>query len=356
MKKSLVYRRKNRKNSSEVEALNYAQQIVFAPFTFQVIGTMLDFGILQKLDNENLTQNQIMQLCTLDEYCANVLLQAAEYAHIIQKSDDGKFSLTKAGECFLHDEMTVKNFTFMRDVCYLGANELTLSLKNSEPVGLQKFFVDDKTIYPHVPTLPQKAKKSWYEFDHYYSDGSFEDVLKIIFENSPATIFDIGGNTGKFELACLKFDKKTNLRIIDLPVNKDIALENTNSNRVEFIPFDVLSGNDFPKIFDTVFMSQFLDCFSKEQAINILKGIQKSAEPKTKIFILEPVIDNQIFECASFSLAHISLYFTCLANGNSKMYTQNELLEIIRSANLKLNKIHNNVGKHCYTLLECETI
>ena len=50
-------------------------------------------------------------------------------------------------------------------------------------------------------------KKSWFEFDHFYSDRCFEEVLKIIFENKINQIFDIGGNTGKFELACLELIK-----------------------------------------------------------------------------------------------------------------------------------------------------
>ena len=353
MKKDTVYRRKNRKKSSEVEALNYAQQIAFAPFTFQVVGTMLDFGILKLLNEKSLSEAEIIEICNNDEYCARILLQAANYAHIIEQDENNLYYLTKAGKCFLQDEMTVKNFNFMRDVCYLGANELTQSLRTSSPVGLKKFFVDDKTIYPHVPNLPDNVKKSWYEFDHFYSDGSFDDVLKIIFSNKTSTIFDIGANTGKFELACLKFNQNCELKMIDLPVNKKIALNNTNSKRVEFISFDVLSDKDFPKMHDTVFMSQFLDCFSKEQAIKILSGIKKSAQKNTRVYILEPIIDNQMFECASFSLAHISLYFTCMANGNSKMFTQNELLKIIELAGLNLVQIHNNVGKHCYTLLEC---
>lgn len=356
MKERLNYRRRNRKKSVQIEALGNAQKIVFAPFVFQVIGTMKDLGLLEILDNRFLNVSQIIQECKISEYGANVLLQSAYYSGVILKTENDEYSLSDMGKCFLYDEMTIKNFNFIKDVCYLGASELTNSLKTSEPKGLQKFFVDDKTIYPHVPNLEENVKKSWYEFDHFYSDDCFDEILKIIFQNQTDTIFDIGGNTGKFEKACLNYNKSCRLNIVDLPVNKEIALKNINSPGVNFIALDVLSEEEFPKMYDTIFMSQFLDCFSKNQAISILKKIKNSSEKGTKIFILEPIIDNQIFEEESYSLAQISLYFTCMANGNSKMYTQKEILDIIESAELQLTNIYKNIGKHCYTMLECEVV
>ena len=72
----------------------------------------------------------------------------------------------------------------------------------------------------------------------------------------------------------------------------------------------------------------------------------------TKIFILEPFTDKQIFEGAQYSLVHISLYFTCMANGKSRMYTEKRMIEMIEKAGLKLNKKYENIGIHDYTLLE----
>ena len=45
----IKYRRSNKKKYSKVEALNNAQKIAFAPFTFQAVAAMLDFGILKFL-------------------------------------------------------------------------------------------------------------------------------------------------------------------------------------------------------------------------------------------------------------------------------------------------------------------
>lgn len=78
-----------------------------------------------------------------------------------------------------------------------------------------------------------------------------------------------------------------------------------------------------PEISGVVLMSQFLDCFSEEQVISILTNIKNSMADDTKIYILEPFTDKQLFDGATNSLVHISLYFTCMANGKSKMYSEN---------------------------------
>ena len=348
----IKYRRNHSKKCSKIEALSNAQKIAFAPFTFQAVASMLDMGILKFLDGKNADLNEIINGCNISKYTALTLLQVAFYAGIVEKEND-KFSLSYLGECFLHDEMTVNNFNFMRDVCYLGASELTESFVNGVPAGLQKYFVNAPTIYPHVPNLPEKARKSWYDFDYFYSDNSFEDVLEIIFKDDIKEIFDIGGNAGKFEKICLKEHPDCLVNIIDLPVNKKIAENNVNSTNLTFHGVDVLSDDKFPQISGAVLMSQFLDCFSEVQVEKILKKVKNASKSGTKVYILEPVIDNQEFEGAAFAISHISLYFTCMANGNSKMYTLNELTSLVRNSGLEIERIHTNVGVHCYTLLEC---
>ena len=100
-------------------------------------------------------------------------------------------------------------------------------------------------------------------------------------------------------------------------------------------------------------MSQFLDCFAKQQIISILTRISENSEENTLVYILEPFTDNQQFEGARYSLVHTSLYFTCMANGNSKMYKQTEMEEMIEQSGLKLKNTYTGIGAHDYTLLEC---
>ena len=346
----MKYRRIKKHISPQVKALADAQKIAFAPLTFQAVNAMLKFGILEFLEENPSTVEQIIENCKVSKYAAETLLEAACAAGLVIKTED-KYTNSLVASAFLNNEMTKVNFNFVKDVCYLGASELANSFETSEPMGCRKFIGNYDTIYNALHLLPCDMKKSWFEFDHFYSDRCFDEVLKIIFENNPAEIFDVGGNTGKFERACLEFDKNCTVNMIDLPENIDEAKKHLKNDRLKFHSVDVLK-NSMPKISGAVFMSQFLDCFSEEQVIHILKNIKNSMTDNTKIFILEPFTDKQFFEGAQYSLVHISLYFTCMANGKSKMYSEKRMLEMIEKAGLKLHKKHENIGVHDYTLLE----
>jgi hypothetical protein len=107
----------------------------------------------------------------------------------------------------------------------------------------------------------------------------------------------------------------------------------------------------FPAGADAVWMSQFLDCFSLEQVTAILSKVGAAVGKDTDIWVLEPLWDMQHFEAAAFSLQATSLYFTCMANGNSKMYRFAELCAAIERAGFELKTSHHNLGSNSYSLL-----
>ena len=98
-------------------------------------------------------------------------------------------------------------------------------------------------------------------------------------------------------------------------------------------------------------MSQFLDCFSLHQITKIMKKIYVAANEKTKVYVLEPLWDRQRFQAAAYSLQATSLYFTCIANGNSKMYRFKELCDAICEGGFRLECAHHNIGSNSYSLL-----
>jgi Methylase involved in ubiquinone/menaquinone biosynthesis len=342
-----------------VDAKSEAQKIAFAPLTFQAARAALNLGILKILDDagkEGIAAPEIESRLSLPYYTVTTLLEVMESAGIIN-AKDGKYFSTKVVQCFLYDQMTKINMDFVHDVCYQGAFYLQESFENSKPEGL-KVFGNWKTVYEGLSQLPQQVQKSWFAFDHFYSDNAFNDVIKIILEKNPARVFDVGCNTGKFELALFSKGFNGRMTLLDLPQQLKRAEENLKAagfaESCEFYPTDVLKKETkFPESPDAVLMSQFLDCFSKDEIISIIEKAAAVMTEKSKLYILEPFWDNQKFEAAKLSLTHTSLYFTAIANGNSKMYSRAEMEECVKSAGLKVSKTHENVGNHEYTLLEC---
>ena len=109
---------------------------------------------------------------------------------------------------------------------------------------------------------------------------------------------------------------------------------------------------ELPAGADTVWMSQFLDCFAEEQVLTILQRAAKSIEVGGSVFVLELLCDRQQHDAAAYSLNATSLYFTCLANGVSRMYRSDDLLRLIRQAALHVQAQHDNLGLG-HTLVHC---
>lgn len=341
-----------------INALHEAQKIAFSPFVFQTAYTLMDLGVLDAIFNakDGVTINELEDQTNVSNYGLQVLLEMAVASDFIILKEE-KYSLSKVGYFLARDEMTRVNLMFTQDICYKGLFHLKEAIVEGKPAGLKEIG-PWPTIYPGLSLLPEQLKKSWFDFDHFYSDNSFDEALKIIFKDAPKMIFDIGGNTGKWALASTKFNKEVEVTILDLPVQINAAKQNINQyeecrDRINYFEIDLLlNDSEIPAGADVYWMSQFLDCFSESEIEAILLKIKKNAKPSSKIYIMETFIDNQLFPAASFSLTATSLYFTALANGNSKMYTSSAMKYIVEKAGFKCIAEHNLHGTSFHTILE----
>lgn len=348
-----------KKELSAIEAKYEAQKIAFGPMYFQAMVALRDLGILQFINNhrKGVSIATIIEKNDVSEYGVTLLLEAAEVLGVVEIEND-MVKITKVGFFLLKDEMTRVNVNFMNDVCYLGAKSMTESIQNEKPEGL-KTLGNWPTIYEGLSILPEPAKTSWFEFDHYYSDNAFPEALKIVFKKNPKMIFDVGGNTGKWSFACCHHDPNVKIKILDLPVQLKVAKANAAkiglTDRIDFYPINLLdSEQEIPKGADVIWMSQFLDCFSKEQIVQILQNACNAASENTTLFILEPFFDNQNYPAAHYSLVATSLYFTIMANGNSKMYRIEVMKELARKAGFEIVKTYPLIGDSYHTILECK--
>jgi hypothetical protein len=346
-----------------VQAKFEAQKICFSPLSFQAVRAMLELGILKSVSDsgdKGISREEIAAQTGVSVYGAGVLAEISLGMGVLklasEENGEERFILGKTGWFLLEDAMTAANFNFVNDVCYHGAFELGESIKTGKPSGLSVFGDQWKTIYEALSSLPQKAKKSWFDFDHFYSDIAFPDALPLVFASPPERLFDIGGNTAKWAIACCKYNKDIKVTIIDLPGQIEVAQKNAETagfkDRIDVCPCNVLDDKTvFPAGANAVWMSQFLDCFSLEQVTDILRKVNAAVGKDTDIWVLEPLWDMQNYEASAFSLQAVSLYFTCMANGNSKMYRFAELRAAVERAGFELKASHHNLGSNSYSLL-----
>lgn len=340
------------------EAQKTAHWISQGPVIFQVARFMVKSGLLEKVSDsgeKGLTIDEAVAACSLPRYGVQVLFESSLTMGILLYRE-GRFYCSKAGWFLLNDEMVRVDMDFNHDVNYIGMFNLEEAIREGKPAGL-RHFGDWKTIYEALPHLPEEVKKSWFAFDHYYSDHSFSEALAVLMRRGGKNILDVGGNTGRFALEAVAYDKDVQVTVMDLPgqiemMRKAVA-GSEGSGRIHAYPADLLDeGTVFPSGFDKIWMSQFLDCFGTEEVVSILSRAAASMSEETELYIMESFWDRQPYGTAAFALTAISLYFTVMANGNSKMYGYSDMLECVERAGLKVDERIDNVGK-CHTILIC---
>jgi hypothetical protein len=340
-----------------VQANLDAQKIAFAPIMFQAAKSLRNLGILEYLFNKDKASIEtIAKELNLSVYGVKVLLEAGLSLEMVYLKDN-EFILTKTGYFILRDKMTNVNMDFTQDVNYLAINHLEESIVNGKPEGLKELGNWD-TVYIGLSELPEKIKKSWFDFDHFYSDYTFPEIMPILFDNNPKSFLDVGGNTGKFSLQCAKYDPAVKITILDLPGQIKVAQKNIAAagfeDRISTIGANLLDDSiPFPKGADIIWMSQFIDCFSLEEVYSLFKRAYEAMTNDASFYILETFWDLQKFQASTYSLHATSLYFTAVANGNSQMFHSEDILKVIEKAGFVVAEIHEMIGMS-HTLIKCK--
>lgn len=346
------------------DAQRLAEFIAWGPVVFQASRLMIKFGILDLIrdSKSGLTKDEIVNRTNLSDYAVKCLLEASLcIGTILVDVETERYSISKTGWFLLNDPATRVNIDFNHDVNYEGWFRLEESLLNGKPEGL-KHFGDWATVYEALSELPANVQNSWFGFDHFYSDSSFPEALKIVFdEYHVRSLYDVGGNTGKWALQCVSYDKNVNVTILDLPQQIEMMNKNIKGKdgyaRISGYGINLLDNSTkFPipkESLDAIWMSQFLDCFSMDEIVGILSRAREAMTESTRLFIMETLWDRQRFEPASFCLTMTSLYFTAIANGNSKMYNTEDMTQCINQSGLEIERIHDHLGQG-HSIIVCK--
>jgi|GEM_PF-5064388 len=177
MKTSTNFYSKDTKSALEAKGL--AQWIAFGPVVFQVARVLRNSGILNALlecRSEGLTLEEIRDHVKLPHYGVRILLESGLGIGLVFIQND-KYYITKTGFFICNDPLTKVNMDFIHDVCYKGLFALDKSIENGKPEGLKEFGNWD-TIYEGLSSLPPHVQKSWFAFDHFFSDIAFPRVYR----------------------------------------------------------------------------------------------------------------------------------------------------------------------------------
>ncbi|MDP2305686.1 MAG: class I SAM-dependent methyltransferase [Pseudomonadota bacterium] len=339
---------------SDNEAARFAaQRLAFSPLVFQACRALRDLGILEQVSRargKGVTASEVVATGTVSAYVAALLLEAGLGAGLCTCEDlapEPRFFITAMGVYWLRDQLTRVNAEFNHHVCYGGAFHLREALLEGRAAGLPAIDATGAaTVYEALASLAPDVKKAWFDFDHYYSDGVFEACLPRVLAPGVRHVVDIGGNTGRFARLCLEGGVER-MTLVDLPGQLAVARENLKgfAPRVDYAPTNVLDvAAPFPAGADVYWLSQFLDCFGEDEIRSILARVRAAMRPDSKVFILETFWNEQRYEAARFCVIGTSLYFACIANGNSRMYHSEVMKGLARDAGLVVADEVKHVG------------
>ena len=337
-----------------------AQKIAFGPVVFQCLRVAWKNGLLEQLEKAGKTGASVEELATgnsqFSAYAISVLLETALSAGAVRR-ENGRYLLTRVGDNVLHDELTQINIDYVHDVCYQGLFSLDDCLRDEKPHGL-KTLGDWPTIYEGLSALPEPARRSWFRFDHYYSDSAFAQALPHVLGRQPRLLMDIGANTGKWSLHCLQCNPEIRVTLLDLPIQLAEAQINLADagqlDRAELVPVNILDFTaPFPSGMDAIWMSQFLTCFNLEAIHHIFRRAADALADSGSIWVLDTFWDRQQYDIASYCLINTSPYFTAIASGNSKMYESSTIIANAKAHGLQLAEAIDGLGI-CHSLLRFE--
>jgi len=347
----------NTDSLSAGEALNRAHFLAFAPHAFQAAVILRDRGILAMLEeagDTGMLLQDIADATQLSDNSVHVILEAGLGIGLLY-DDSGRFFISKTGHFFLNNDTVRTNTNFMRDVCLPGIAQMDDSLSENRPMGLQALG-NWNTIFEGLNTMPQPARDSWFAFNNHHSDSAFRDALPVLFAHHPKRILDIGGSTGRFALSCLDWDEAVHVGVADLYLDPEQAepgiVAAVRSGRVTLHPLNILDlAAALPEGYDTIWMSQFMPCFSREQIAAILAKCHATLPADGRIYLMETFWDRQRFGAAAAALQMTSLYFLNIATGISRMWSSEQLKKMVEDAGFSVLAQKNSIGRG-HTLIE----
>lgn len=344
-----------------------AQRIAFAPVIFQSVQVMRRAGLLRALVEARdwVAQAELVKASGLSNYAVTVLLESACAAGVVDRegragasSAEERWRATMVGRVIERDPLVRVNMDFVADVCYRSLSHLEEALRCGQPSGLAELG-PWKTFYEGMAAMPEPARTSWFNYDHFYSDSAFPEALDALAAFGPLHVADVGANTGRFAVALLRRYPQSRMTLCDLPQQLDLARSTLHAenllDRVVFHPCDLLDPQSAlpggPAAPDAYWMSQFLCCFSESQVVDILARAAQTLREDGSIFVLDTFWDAQRHDLAAYCLINTSPYFSTVANGNSRMYRLDVLTALAAQAGLVPRQTWHHLGQ-CHTLVQ----
>ena len=273
------------------------------------------------------------------------LLRALSSVGIFLEKEEYVFELTALSRCLLSDAMGPMAQLFLSEWHDKAWNSLTYTVKTGKPgfdhaFGKQSFdWIEEN---PSVRSIYDKAQGM-------KAVGLADAVSEVYNFSGFSSICDVGGGRGSFLIQLLGKYSHINGFVADIQgavrsAERAIAKAGLD-DRCKAVSYHFLK--DAPPVCDAYFLVNILHDWNDKICFQILKNISQSMNTKSKLWIVEYLLEQG----PGFSVAKL-LDIEVLVMGDGRERTIDEFKAILDSVGLEISEVIP-IG-HGVALLECK--
>jgi hypothetical protein len=273
------------------------------------------------------------------------LLRALSSVGIFLEKEEYVFELTALSRCLLSDAMGPMAQLFLSDWHEKAWNSLAYTVKTGNP-GFDHAF--GKQSFDWIEQNP--SARSIYDKAQGMKAVGFADAVSKVYNFSGfSSICDIGGGRGSFLIQLLAKYSHINGFVADIQgavksAKRAIAKAGLD-DRCKAISYDFLKNA--PPVCDAYFLVNILHDWNDKICCQILKNISQSMNAKSKLWIIEYLLEKG----PGFSVAKL-LDIEVLVMGGGRERSIDEYKTILGSAGLEISQVIPT--GHGVALLECK--
>ncbi len=311
----------------------YPVSLSMGPIAFQVLRCGVTLGIFDELDkNEGQSVAQLSAVLNVDQYALNICLRALDYLKLVINIDMQYYnhplntmSFLKRNQDIFHSDTQLD---YMQHIVGPACSFLEQSIVTSEPHGLYNLFGKDRNFYEAI-SQDEKRMPYFDAFMKNITNRNKDRVTSDSFFSKRKKILDVGGATGDIAVSLAQHHSALEVTVLDFPEVIKRASEKFKGlgleERLHTLTDDPLKG--LPSGYDCMLFFHFFDIFSPDDIRVLLRNAYNALPSKGAICIFTPVNYKE-------TVTHSDLfgpYFLCLAEGQGKFYTKEQIVEWINS-------------------------
>lgn len=307
----------------------YATTLSMGPIAFQVLRCAVRIGLFDELDRQEAqTAEELASTLSLDPYALNICLRALKFLKLIIDIDMKYYNhplntlsfLKKHGDIFYSDS----RIEYMHHIVGPACSFLEESVRSNQPHGLYNLYGKGRNFYEAISE--DKERIQYFDaFMKNITNRSKESVTSDPFFAKHRKILDVGGSTGDIAISLANNNPELKATVMDFPEILKIASEKFKEHKLED-RLDTYAGDalqPYPPGYDCILFFHFFDIFSPEDISVLLQNAYSALPPKGSVCVFTPVS----YENAVSANDLFSPYFLCLAEGEGKFYTKEQIIE-----------------------------